>query len=198
MKSIGRGWQYTVYDIGNNRVLKHSNDKLTAYFVMTHDCFPYIRSPIWKFPRYYISSFLNSRDSLQKLREVNLDKKLFGNPKYLDNNLDYEQDKLKPLDKHLKNISLDEGKIIINKFVNFNKLLIQNNCIDKSFNIGKNSALDKLGNIVLSDIGELYFSKEAINKQISKKAWTAPYVLKYIPKKLRNYFIDSMEVIKTN
>jgi len=195
MKKIGRGWQYTVYNLGDDRVLKRCNNKLTAYFIMMLDCFPYIRNPIWKFPSYYASSILNAKNSLQKLKGTNLDKKLFGNPRYLNNGLDYEQDKLKPLDIQLKIITSNEGRKIINNFIDFNKLLIQNGCIDKSFNIGKNFALDKEGNIVLSDIGELYFSKEAIEKQINKKAWTAHYVIKHIPKELRNYFIDNMEIL---
>jgi hypothetical protein len=194
MKFLGRGWQYTVYDIGNGRVLKKWNSKSIAYFVMLKDCFPYIKSPIWKFPKNYSYSVSTAQDSMRKLKESNLDKKIFGNPKYLSE-MDYEQDILQPIDIYLKKISLDKGKEVINKFIEFNKLLIQNSCIDKSFNIGKNFALDKENNIVLSDIGELYFSRESIKKQITKKAWKVHYVLKHIPKELRTYFIEKMETL---
>jgi hypothetical protein len=195
MKFLGRGWQYTVYDIGNGRVLKKWNSKSIAYLVMLQDCFPYIKSPIWGFYKNYLYSVSMAQDSMRKLTESNLDKKLFGNPEYGDNGLDYEQDILQPIDIYLKNVSVDKGKKIIDKFVEFNKLLIANNCIDKSFNIGKNFALNNDNNIVLSDIGELYFSKESIKKQITKKAWKAHYVLKHIPKELRTYFIEKMETL---
>lgn len=193
LKKLGRGWQYTVYDLGNGKVYKRWNTRLEAYKIMFVACFPYIRNPFWKFSEYYQASINTAKNSIRSLFAHSIGKEYFGNPKILDNGFDYEQDKLLPIDNYLAKVSQEEGKELINKFVEFTKFLIANRIIDKSFNIGKNFALDKANNIVVSDIGELYFTPELIQKQIEKKAWRAPYVLSPIPKKLRGYFIDRME-----
>lgn len=197
MKKIGRGWQYTVYDIGNNRVLKRWNNRSVAYLEMLRSCFPYVKNPIWKFPYYYKASISTATNSLRRLKNVKVEQKFFGNPSYTNNNLDYEQDKLLPVSIYFENNLIEENRLIIDKFVEFNKILIENRCIDKSFNIGKNFSLDKDNEIVLTDIGELYFTTESIQKQIDKKAWSAYYVLKTIPKNLREYFLYKMEILSS-
>jgi hypothetical protein len=191
MKKLGRGWQYTVYDLGNGRVLKCWNSRPVAYMMMCSDRILALR--FWRFPMYYRASTSTATYSLRELKKSPLPMSLFGNPKYLENGFDYEQDKLLPIDEYLKTVSIEKQKEMVDKFVVFNKFLIQNSCIDKSFNMGTNFALGKGGNIVLSDIGELYFTEKLIAQQINRKAWAKPYVLGPLPKELRSYFLEKME-----
>jgi hypothetical protein len=191
MKKIGRGWQYTTYDLGNGRVLKKYNSKIVGYVHMFFECFPFINDPIWKLPGYYRGCKKTASDSLIKVSTTPVEMWMMGNPKII-NGLDYEQDKLLPLHDFFESCSIEDGKKIIDAFIEFNTFLIEKRLIDKSFNITKNFALDDKGRVVLMDLGELYSSEQSINKQINKKAWMAHYVIKHLPDSLSEYFIENM------
>lgn len=194
MKKIGRGWQYTTYDLGNGRVLKKYNSKFIGYVHIFLECFPFNKEPIWKIPRYYRGCKNTALDSIRKISISSIIPEwMMGNPKIL-NSLDYEQDKLIPIHDYFKNCDLEKGKKVIDLFIEFNKILVENSLIDKSFNVGKNFALDKDGRVVLMDLGELYSSPVSIQKQIKNRAWAKEYVLKPIPKNLRSYFVEKMDI----
>lgn len=192
MKKIGRGWQYTTYDLGNDRVLKKYNSKIIGYIHMFKICFPFTTDPIWKLPGYYRGCKETALDSIKKIQNPVLDPWMMGNPKIL-NSLDYEQDKVIPLHEALSLYDDKQGKEIVDLFVEFNKALIQRSIIDKSFNITQNFALDRSGRVILMDLGELYSSKVAIEKQINNRAWAKHYVVNPLPINLRDYFVQRMD-----
>lgn len=192
MKKIGRGWQYTTYDLGNDRVLKKYNSKIIGYIHMFKICFPFNNDPIWKLPGYYRGCKQTALDSIKKIQNPILDSWMMGNPKIL-NSLDYEQDKVIPLHEALSLTGDERGGEIIDSFIEFNKVLIQRNLIDKSFNITQNFALDKNGRIILMDLGELYSSTASIERQISDRAWAKHYVVNPLPINLRDYFVQRMD-----
>ena len=191
MKYLGRGWQYTVYEIGNNRVFKKYNTRFQAYSIMFLQCFPYIHYPLWKFPQYHAGCKNTALGSIKKIKETKMDLSLFGNPKIL-NDLDYEQDNVIPLRRYFKTLSLEEGTRTIDEFVVFNQMLVKNSLIDKSFLIGKNYGVNAQGKVILIDIGELYSAPESIKKQLALKPWDIGYVTSTIPKRFRRYFVQEM------
>lgn len=192
MNKLGRGWQYTAYDLGNGRVLKRRNTRIEAYAVMFKSTLPF--PPIWKFPKFYRSAQREAISSLRKVQETSLDKKLFANPTFLPDEVNYEQDKVLSLQDYFKYCSFEEGKKAIDKFIGFTKFLLEQRYIDKSFAIGKNFGLDKDGEVVMFDIGEIWSSPENIQKQIKNRVWTYNYVVKVFPnKELKEYFIKEMD-----
>lgn len=191
MKKIGRGWQYTAYEIGNGRIRKIFNTRTEAYLVFLRDCFPYTKFPLWQFSKTHKSMVEKAEKSLSWIKYTTLDLSLFGNPVIL-NATDYEQDLVKPLDKYLRSTSLDHGKLVIDEFIVFNKFLESNGVIDKSFLIGKNYGIDRNNKVILIDIGELFTEREEIRKQIQKKPWDHSYVTKTLPRALKKYFVDQM------
>ncbi len=191
IKKIGKGWQYTVYDIGDNRVRKVFNTKMQSYLIMFTSCFPYIKNPIWKFPKYYRSVKNKAQNSIQFIRQSNFDMSLCAHPLFI-NELNYEQDKVISLKDFFQNNSLENGKKIIDKFIQFNKKLLSYNVSEESFNC-RNFGIDARGNIVLMDIGELVIDEENIKKQLKEHPWHYSYVIKTIPKKLRIYFLEEMD-----
>lgn len=193
MKILGKGWQYTVYELNKDRVLKKSNSKLQGYLVMLKACFPYTRNYLWQFPYFHRTMKIEAESSLKKILTSKLDQKYFGNPTVLSNGIDYEQDNVESLENYFKRTDNVLSKKVIDNFVIFNQLLINNQLIDKSFAICKNFGINKSGDIVLIDIGEIYSSKESIQKQIDKKAWLADYVLDPLPEELKEYFCTEME-----
>ncbi len=155
-------------------------------------CFPFKTDPIWKLPRYYRGCRQTALDSLKKLQNPSLEPWMMGNPKIL-NELDYEQDKLVPIHIVLSEASEEKGRKIIDDFIKFNKIMIERSIIDKSFNITQNFALDNNGRVILMDLGELYSSKESIDKQIRDRAWEKQYVVNPLPVNLRGYFVRMMD-----
>jgi len=192
MKRIGSGWQYTVYDLGNGRVLKKFNHPLKTLLIFLWDAFPYRRHPIWVGPQYVRSMKRNAERSKKWFEENLSNRELFGNPIFLDD-LGYEQDKVIILKDHLKLVDEDEGRQVIDDFVSFNKTLLSIGVIDKSFRIGNNFGMTENGNIVMVDLGELFSGKDTIKKRISKRPWSYSYVVNEVPKNLRKYFLERMD-----
>lgn len=192
MKRLGRGWQYTVYDLGNGRVLKKYNSTLWAYLIPLRDCFPYIRHPLWKIPSYVRGCKETAQTSLLKVSQGRIEARFMGNP-VLKGGLDYEQDKVEPLQDYFRRASVKESKDAIDSFVRLNYLLLEKGMIDKSFNICKNFGKNNNGEIIIIDLGELYSSEAAIRRQREKRAWAMPYVLYSLPKEVRVYFIEQMD-----
>jgi hypothetical protein len=194
MKKIGRGWQYTTYDLGNGRVLKKYNSKLIGYLFICKEIFPFRTDAPWEIPGFYRGCKETALDSIKKLQNPALEPWMMGNPRFL-NTLDYEQDKLIPIHDYFKLSTTEESKRIIDAFIAFNKIMIEKRLIDKSFNISKNFALDTHGRVVLMDLGELYSSEAAIQKQIKNRAWAAHYVVNPLPEALRHYFVQKMDAV---
>lgn len=193
MKVLGRGWQYTTYDLGNGRVLKKYNSLIVAYWVIFFDYLEYLGFSIWKIPAYHRWCKGVARDSMQKISNNTLEPWMMGNPKVL-NGLDYEQDKLKPLHDELKNVGTEAGMRLVDDFIVFNKILVERSLIDKNFNIGKNFGLDMEERIVLMDLGELYSDRAAIEGQQRDRPWRNMYVADTVPdEKVRQYYLDQMD-----
>ena len=193
MKLLGRGWQYSAYDLGNGRVFKKRNTRIVAYWCMFKTSWYLYPQDIWKFPRYYKNSEKNIRHSFAKIRESSMDRALLGNPTIPEHGFDYEQDKIESVAKYLKRHSVADGKKIIDRFVVFVRFLIEKQLMDKSFNLGGNFGVRDEGSLVMTDIGELYSDPAHIQREIDRRVWEQPYILNTIPKgELRNYFVHTM------
>jgi len=193
MKKIGEGWQYGVYDLGNGRVLKRFHSPVKSYWVTLKSVFPFRDDPLSSVPSFVKSAKRKALASFETLKKIQIPSAWLGNPKFLDG-LDYEQDKATPLHDIFEKSDTATIKIIIDKFIIFNKQLLENGIIDKSFNITRNFGLDEDGNIILIDIGELFDSPERIKKQFADRAWDKKYVAGEIKnKEAREYFIQRMD-----
>lgn len=192
MKKIGEGWQYNVYDIGNNRVLKRYNSFFKSYLIMLKDAFINMRLPVINFKKLYNEGKTSAVRSLKIILDCTLDKNIFGNPKIVGT-LDYEQDIMIPLSVFFKSSTVEKGQDIIDEFIDFNKFLVKNKIIEKNFNIADNFGLNNLGNITLIDIGEICTDEQEINKSIKKRVWSARDVTNRLPFDLREYYIKKMD-----
>jgi hypothetical protein len=193
MKVLGRGWQYTTYDLGNGRVFKKYNSAPLAYVIIFFAFLRWGNPKPWNIPKRHSLCKNDARASFAKIREGILEPWMTGNPKLLDT-LDYEQDTLKPLHALFKTITVDEGKKLIDKFVALNTVLLTKRIIDKSFKIGANFGLDREGRVVLMDLGELYSDENIIEERRRKRVWDSPYLVRGIPnKELREYYIEQMD-----
>ena len=193
MKKIGEGWQYATYDLGNGRVLKKFHSLPKIYWVILKDIFPFRDDPFKKLPSFTRASKRKAIASFEIIRTKNIPSFWIGNPKFLGN-LNYEQDKVRPLHDVFADSDTASIKSIINTFIIFNKKLLELGIIDKSFNITKNYGLDKSNNIILIDFGELIDDPEWIKRRLIARAWDKKYVAGCIQdKEAQEYFIKKMD-----
>lgn len=193
MKKLGEGWQYTVYDLGNGRVLKNYNSRLRTCWIILKDIIPGELSGLFRIPDYIPDLRRKAQKSFEILERRRLPADWVAHPLLLPN-LAYEQDKVTPLLEIFERSSLEEGKQIIDLFIVFTHRLIEHGVIDKFFNITKNFGQDRFGNIVLIDLGELEDVPAKILKHRRERVWAVPYKLKWIRhKELRRYFVEQMD-----
>ncbi len=193
MKKIGEGWQYTVYDLGNGRVLKKFHSTLKSYWIILKTIFPFKNDPLWKIFDYSRGMKITALESFIIMKSKNIPASWMANPEFV-NKLDFEQDKVESLAQVFDKSSVEEGKKLVDKFVEFNKKLFSFGIIDKSFNITKNYGIDSKGDVVLIDIGEIFDSKEKIEQQRKERAWAKFYVCDEIKSlDVRDYFLKRMD-----
>lgn len=192
MKKIGEGWQYSVYDMDNGRVLKKFHAPVKIHWVIFKSlCYSRIHH-VYKVFKYSNRMKKQARESLLFIFKKDINLNFFGNPKQIKG-IDYEQDKVVPLSKHIQKLDIEDQKKLIDEFVSFNKKLIKNGFVDKNFNFGKNFGIDAMGKIVLIDLGEIIIGRDKIKKQIEKRTWSHKYVMETIPKQVADYFIQKMD-----
>ena len=193
MKKIGEGWQYSVYDLGNGRVLKRFHSFFRSYWVILKTIFPFKDDSIMMIPDFSRSMKRKALISFEILKRRNIPSGWLGNPRFI-NELDFEQDKAKPLHDVFTDSDTTMIKQIIDKFVVFNRQLLEKGVIDKSFNITKNYGLNEKGEIVLIDIGELFDDPGRIRQQCIDRAWDKNYVAGCIEnEEARKYFVTEMD-----
>jgi hypothetical protein len=193
MKKIGEGWQYSVYDLGNGRVLKKYHSPFKSYWVILKNIFPFKNDSIFKIPIFSKSVKRKAVTSFTILKQGKIPPAWIDNPKLLTG-LNYEQDKEQPLHDIFEKMNTTEIKKTIDKFVTFNKRLLAIGIIDKSFNITKNFGLNKNDEIILIDIGELFDNPERIKNQLLDRAWDRDYVAGCIKDfEAQKYFIQKMD-----
>lgn len=193
MKKIGQGWQYTTYDLENGRVFKKFHSWLKAYLVIFKEIFPFNKDSFFEIPSFIKDVKRKANESFEILKRVNIPQEWMANPRFI-NKYDFEQDKVRPLHEVFEDLDSEEIKQIIDKFIEFNLRLFNLGVIDKGFNITKNYGLNKDGQIVLIDIGELFDDKELITQQIKDRGWVKNYVAGCIQdKEAREYFINEMD-----
>ncbi len=193
MKKIGEGWQYAVYDLGNGRVLKKFHSWPGAYWAILKDIFPFNADSPFKIPSFIMDVKRKADESLEVLKKINIPAEWIANPKFI-NRYDFEQDKVRPLHEMFENMGTEETKNLIDKFIEFNKKLLDIGVIDKSFSITKNYGMNGAGKIVLTEIGELFAGPEKIRRQIENRAWDKDYIWGNIKDpEARKYFISEMD-----
>jgi len=195
MQKIGQGWQYIVYDLGNDRVLKKKYSAFSKFF--------FIRSKqIAKGQPYSFKEIIcaiyrvnrKARQSIQyfKINGQKINLQLIANPKFLDG-INYEQDKVTSLSELLKSCSISEGKELFNQYAKFIHSTWRYGFSDTIFNFLGNNGINKNGDMVQSDFGELAFRREEVKQFIENKKWLDTSCYKTFPEgELKEYFKDLM------
>lgn len=171
MKKIGGGWQYVVYDMGNDKVYKKYRNKFSRFlFILFHS-----KTSIFKMWQEVKRMDIEVQNSFRIIQKGKIPLDLLANPVLLGG-YDYTQDFCIPLYVVFQNISTEKGKDIIDRFIAFSLKLLDLGVIDLSFRMPTNFGLTKDGDVVLLDIGEIQDDREIIIQQRKARYWQLPYI----------------------
>jgi hypothetical protein len=170
-KKVGEGWQYVVYDMGNGRILKKFKSPLRRFLYIYLSSNESLLSSWREMKRMEVEA----TESFRILMEKDIPKELIGNPEF-GPNFDYTQDKVTSIKGVLDKSTVKKRKEIVDKFIEFNHKILKLGFIDLSFRMGANFGINKDGEVVLSDIGEIVVDPERIRKQRKARYWYMDYV----------------------
>ncbi len=195
MRLIGKGWQYKVFDLGNGRVRKLERPVHYRYWLILYRCL--LRANRARLPEVYEEMKLFRQRSAEAMAYIKsvyhiLDKRILGNPVFLENN-NYEQDKVRIVEDCFRDLSSRECEKIIDGYVD---LLLQTwtyGFSDAVFNFTQNDGLDTDGAMVQVDFGEIALSKEMVRSHIMSQAWLRSWSFTRMQdRKIKDYFREAM------
>lgn len=193
-KKIGVGWQFNVYQISNERVLKTSKSWFSQFLIILFSAGPFIffkKRPIQQVRKDARTSLFN----LNKiLNNPNFPNDTIGNPLIDVKNFSYSQDLVEPFSSYLKRASDFERKRALSLFPKLIKSLWNFGFSEKVFNFKLNLGIDKSGELVLTDLGELDFEKENVVSSINSRRWIRAHDCRSMQdKELKSFYIDLMD-----
>lgn len=185
---IDHGWQYTVYDLKNGRVLKMKKSLIQAYLTFAKQRKYKSRSAtmetvfekIMKQPSLFISLFQNihvrfphSINGLRSKIEDGVDASMFGNPIFFPS-MHYEQDKVQIVGSFINEIDEQRQKEIVSMFVERTLELWRYGICDISFAVVRNYGIHD-GVLRAIDLGDFTFNQtvaeQVLTSNIPLEAW---------------------------
>jgi hypothetical protein len=169
---LGVGWQYTVYDLGDGRVLKvplsREQRMRIAFAEHRNDpAFTRERAAAWA-----DAVAVETRRSYGVLEGAlpDLDARLLAYPLLLGNDI-YEQDKVLIVANFFRDHSFAENAAIVDRYVETTRALWQWGISDVVFNFAVNSGIAADGAVVLCDLGELTTAQTWVRQNVARQIW---------------------------
>ncbi len=162
MKCIDRrGFTYTVYDLGNGRVLKKEKPFLLQYLL--HRSHGHTKE-------YVLRHFAQAR----LLASVCSDKELLGNPEFTGKR-SYTQDVVTVIDSYFSSHTLEENKAIVDGFIQCVFDTWKSGFSDIIFNFTRNNGVTSGGRVILIDFNEVTFRKGDVRALMESERWLHCY-----------------------
>jgi len=192
MEKIGSGLQFNVYDFGEDKVLKTFRTRLQM--VLTNLIWePHLIFAPWILNKKINNATEDRKNSIKFLKSHKFKKELLANLSFEEGKI--IQDKVIPISEFLKK---EEMKKILEDCLLFTLKCWKQGFSEKVYNFHGNHGIDKKGNVVLIDFGELNFSKEEVEKDIISKRWKkASFYFRILNKDLKKYYADKADEILT-
>lgn len=171
-RMIGKGWQFRVYDLGNERVQKVPRSSFDSYFrALFSPLSPTRFRPFESVREVENTAFVRARaiENFKKVKDV-VPREWFGNPTFNGGEI-YGQDLLPTFEEYFATHTPGENKNLIRKYVWRLTEFWQYGFSDDVFNFAKNNGVTKSGEVVLLDLGELTFSREQVAQSIREEKW---------------------------
>ena len=183
MKQISRGWQNVIYDLGNGRVLKKRSSLLKQYmFIRSEEIRKGEPHSVFRVVTDILRVNRANDRANRYIRKIlhRMDTEIIGNPDFL-NKSDYEQDKVVVLREILYSSSVDYAKELLDKYVNLIHKTWQYGFSEAMYNFLGNNGINKNGDVIQSDFGELILDKDVVAQKIRNKRWLKTTSFKNFP-----------------
>ncbi|MFT4605625.1 MAG: hypothetical protein ACI9W4_002369 [Rhodothermales bacterium] len=188
MEHIGSGWQFDAYASGN-RVWKIPVSRFRMATRVLRSYPTLVAKPFSLMVK--IQELTEDRDLvLQEINRLEIDGRLLAN--FRREGGRYIQDLVKPLGD-----VLEEGRLdpywLMDRYVDSVRRSWNSGFAETSFNFTVNHGLDRRGQVVIVDVGELTFDKRDVARLIEKKFWEKAFSARTLPKRVRAYLYRAME-----
>lgn len=192
---IDGGVQFLVYRETSTRVLKVPTSRLwkLVKFIEWGD------SDVNSLVTEVNNMEKTSEESLSGLKSLGVDDSFaeIGHPKIMPDN-SYEQDFAAPLHEYFETHTLEQNKVLIEKYINNIFSHWKSGFSDVVFNFRVNNGVTASEEVILSDIGELTFSKEEVARHIREKTWLGQFSYTSLEdQELKDHFKTKMEELVT-
>ena len=169
---LGKGWQHTVYDMANGRVFKrprHLLPLLVSVFRAPPGHRPLASRNVLRETRHLRAS---ARAAIRRLAEhlPRLDPAMLAHPELHDDG-SYGQDRVTTLGDHVARHRPDENKRAIDAFIRLQLACWDDGFGDPGFDFLINSGIDRHGQAVQIDLGEISFDYDVIARAVEAKVW---------------------------
>lgn len=182
---IASGYFYDVYEVGGDKVLKKKRSFFEiAISLRGKDKLNFLNLLVKTF-RYIQEVENNTKIIKQKLSII--PQNLLGNPNFT-NDVDYTQDKVVLLMDYFDTHSLEENKIIVEKYTELIKELLYYGVHDYVYKFKNSYGLNNKDEVVFIDFNEVTFSHEKVIELVQKQYWKNEAQFKKFPEgDLKNY-----------
>ncbi|MCA9352611.1 hypothetical protein KC901_00320 [Patescibacteria group bacterium] len=191
MKKIGSGWQVSVYEYTPSVVYKKPH---TNYFFVClkiiQDFPPIFFTPL-KLHRWRRIVQARQLASLRVIANYVHLSKYLAHP-VIESSGAYYQSRAIPVYRYVKNLSKKEFEKLVDDYARLTYYLYEQGFIDKSFNFLKNFGILN-GEIVLTDLGELFFDEQEIREQLENRPWAHVKFILALSKEQRHYLVKVMD-----
>ena len=190
LKFLGRGFEFCVYQYDKNRVIKTPTSPIQIFRKLLVWEPKLLLSPKKLFWR--LSQIKQMRwKSIEVIKRSNIDKKYFGNFKH---HKDYIIQDRGEILKYYLNQDKNSSKKYIKKYINLLFKLWEYGISDNVFNITINNIVNKNGEVIFCDLGEILTEKEKVKELIKKKKWLKQYSYRFhMNRETKQIFKEEMD-----
>lgn len=187
LRSLTGGWQYRVYFREDKVVKKPRSVPETALRILFSEPSRVLNRELVETAR---DAQRLRRESVEEIEKRDFDMSMFANPVFRGDTV--VQDRVEILGEKLSSADMEEGKALIDRYIDFTLECWSQGFCDRTFNYTINNGV-KDGEIVLVDVGELTFSREEVAEYIENQKWLTQYsYVKDTPDRFKEYIKDEL------
>ncbi len=183
MTKISDGYYYEAYDLGNGKVLKKKKSFMDIAKAIKGASNMSFVSNIYK-----TYSHIRYCEKVTRLvKNSTLPRQLLANPHFI-NTTDYEQDKVTLLMDYFASHTLEENRIIVDKYFDLIKEFLCHGIHDNVYKFKNSYGISNEGKVVCIDFNEMVFSKVKVLELAQTEEWrTQAQFTKFPEGELKDY-----------
>lgn len=173
MNYIDEGFYYKVYSLNNGQVFKKIQPYFYSYKKVFRHCRERSNMTFMSSIKMALKVVPREHKTLEKMKNKlkTLPIHIFGNPVFINNSLNYTQDKVTTLTDYFDKHTDSESKKVIDLYIDLQEKLWSMGIHDKVFKFQTNYGVTSNGVVVFIDFGECLFSKKEVLESVFSRKW---------------------------